>query len=110
DSQFALTAFQGGSLMVRYDAQKQVDANWIADTLTDPTSVPPYANEASAFIVPAVTDPVTAGWMFTGREHVFRSQNYGRNPVLATKAAHRANCNIWFGVFGDLNGNGKYDL
>jgi hypothetical protein len=110
DRDFALTAFQSGSLMVRYDPLKQVDANWIADTLADPTSVPPYAREASAFIVPAETDPVTPGWMWTGREHVFRSQNYGRNPILATKAAHRANCNIWFGTFSDLNGNGEYDL
>jgi hypothetical protein len=60
--------------------------------------------------VPAETDAVQAGWMWTGREHVFRSTNYGRNPLLATKDAHRANCNIWFGAFGDLNGNGRYDL
>ena len=72
--------------------------------------MPNYAAELSAFIVPEVTDPVLAGWMYTGREHVFRSTNYGRNPVLATKAAHRANCNIWNGNFGDLNGNGRYDL
>jgi hypothetical protein len=110
DSEFAITASQGGALSVRYDRQKQVDVNWISDTIDDPTSVPPYANEASAFIVPARTDPVTPGWLWTGREHLFRSQNYGRNPLLATKAAHRANCNVWFGTFGDLNGNGKYDL
>jgi len=110
DSQFALTAFQGGQLMVRYDAQQQVDVNWISDTLSDPTNVPPYALEASAFIVPAISDAVHPGWLFTGREHVFRSMNYGRNPVLATKQAHRDNCNIWYGAFGDLNHNDIYDL
>jgi len=110
DSQFALTAFQGGQLMVRYDAQQQVDVNWISDTLSDPSNVPPYALEASAFIVPAISDAVHPGWLFTGREHVFRSTNYGRNPVLATKQAHRNNCNIWYGAFGDLNGNDIYDL
>jgi hypothetical protein len=110
DSMFALTAFQSGQLMARYNPMQQVDVNWIADTLTDPTSVPPYALEQSAFIVPAVSDPVRPGWMFTGREHVFRSTNYGRNPLLATKDAHRANCNIWYGAFGDLNKNDVYDL
>ena len=116
DSQFALTAFQSGQLMVRYDPLLQVDANWIADTIGDPSSVPPYALEASAFIVPAVSDSAMAGWMYTGREHIFRSKNYGRNPFFgvgntqAAKDAHRANCNIWYGIFDDLNGNGVYDL
>jgi hypothetical protein len=41
---------------------------------------------------------------------VFRSTNYGRNPILATKEAHRANCNIWDGSFADINNNGTYDL
>jgi hypothetical protein len=115
DSEFALTAYQGGSLMVRYIPQQQQDTNWISDTLSDPANVPPYALEASAFIVPAETDPILPGWMWTGREHAFRSQNYGRNPIFgpnteAAKAAHRANCNTWTGGFDDLNGNGRYDL
>jgi hypothetical protein len=110
DQQFALTAFQSGQLEVRYDPMQQVDVNWIADTIGDPSNVPPYALEASAFIVPAISDPVHPGWLFTGREHVFRSKNYGRNPVLTTKQAHRDNCNIWYGAFGDLNGNDTYDL
>ena len=41
DQQFALTAFQSGQLMVRYNPLQQYDANWIADTLADPTSNPP---------------------------------------------------------------------
>ena len=110
DPLWALTAFQAGQLEVRYNPQEQQDVNWIADTLADPSSVPPFALEASAFIVPAISDPVNVGWLYTGREHVFRSTNYGRNPILATKAAHRANCNIWTGTFNDLNGNMMYDL
>jgi hypothetical protein len=110
DPNWALTAFQSGQLEVRYNPMQQYDVNWIADTLADPSSVPNYAAELSAFIVPAISDPVMAGHLFTGREHMFRSTNYGRNPLLATKAAHRANCNIWNGQFGDLNGNNTYDL
>ncbi|MFN2548348.1 MAG: hypothetical protein ABR567_13025 [Myxococcales bacterium] len=108
DQQFAVTAFQSGQLMARYNPMQQVDANWIADNLTDPHS--PYAFEQSAFAVPAVSDAVHAGWLWTGREHAFRSLNYGRNPIFTTKDEHRANCNIWYGVFGDLNHNNMYDL
>jgi hypothetical protein len=108
DPAYALSAFQSGQLMARYDPMQQVDANWIADTLTDPHS--PYSAEASAFIVPAVMDTKLAGHIFTGREHVFRSDNYGRNPFFTTKAAHRANCNIWYGVFGDLNNDHQYTM
>jgi hypothetical protein len=110
DQQWALSAFQFGSMMARYNPMQQQDANWISDTLSDPSSVPPFALEASAFIVPAVSDPVNVGMLFTGREHVFRATNYGRPPLLAAKAAHRANCNIWTGAFDDINGNGRYDL
>jgi len=110
DQQFAVTASQSGPLSNRYDPLQQVDVNWISDTLADPTSNPPYALEAVAFIAPMVTDPVQPGWMWTGREHVFRSQNYGRNPVLATKEQHRINCNVWYGAFADINHNGTYDL
>jgi hypothetical protein len=108
DPQWALTAWQSGQLEVRYDAQQQQDVNWIADTLIDPHS--PYSNENRGFMVPAISDPVHPGWLYTGLEHAFRSQNYGRNPVLATKQAHRDNCNVWYGVFGDLNGDNNYTL
>ena len=110
DQQFAVTSFQSGALSVRYNPLQQYDVNWIADTLADPTSNPPYALEASAFIVPAVSDALHPGWLFTGREHAFRSTNYGRNPILATKEQHRLNCNIWDGHFADINNNGTYDL
>ncbi|HEV3478087.1 MAG TPA: hypothetical protein VG144_01410, partial [Gaiellaceae bacterium] len=92
DEQFALTGWQGGVLQVRYNPMDQFDVNWIADTLL-------AAGEASPFIANAITDPVTPGWMWTGREHVFRSTNWGRNPALATKEQHRANCNVWTGTF-----------
>jgi hypothetical protein len=110
DQQFALTSFQSGQLSVRYNPLQQYDVNWIADTIGDPSSNPPYALEAVQFIAPAESDAAHVGWLWTGREHVFRSQNYGRNPLLATKEQHRANCNIWDGQFADINNNGTYDL
>ena len=75
--QLPLTAWQQGQLEVSYNPQDQVDANWISDTL-----FVFYGNEAVPFIGNAITDPVTPGWIWTGREHVFRSTNYGRNPAL----------------------------
>ena len=108
DPSWAMTAWQSGQLEVRYNPQQQSDVNWIADNLTDSHS--PYAAEASAFMVPAISDPKIPGHLFTGREHVFRSDNYGVNPVFATRDAFRANCNVWYGVFGDLNGDNNYTL
>ena len=96
DPNFAMTAWQGGVLQVRYTPMSQFDVNWVADTLLN-------SGEPSAFIGPAITDPVTPGTMWAGRQHVFRSDNWGRNPVFgvgeAAKAAHRANCNVWTGTF-----------
>jgi hypothetical protein len=102
DPEFALTGFQGGQLSVRYDPLKQVDVNWIADTL-----FVFYGNEGSPFIANAITDPVTPGGIWTGREHVFRSTNWGRNPVL-TKEKHRQHCSVWFGD-GDIDEDGTYE-
>lgn len=104
DSEFALTAWQQGQLEVRYTPMSQYDVQWISDTLWGP-----YAGESVPFIAMAITDPVTPGTLWTGRQHVFRSENWGRNPIFATKDAHRANCNVWSGGFGDVNGDGTYD-
>jgi hypothetical protein len=76
--------------------------NWIADTL-----FVFYGGEATPFIATAISDPVSPGWLWTGREHAFRSTNYGRNPIL-TKETHRLHCSVWTGD-GDVNGDGTYD-
>ena len=41
------------------------------------------------------------------REHVFRSDNQGRNPIL-TKETHRLHCNVWYGD-ADVDDNGVYE-
>ena len=55
---------------MRYDPLDQSDVNWIADTMFYF-----YANEGVPFIGNAITDPVKPGWIWHGREHVFRSTN-----------------------------------
>ena len=102
DPSFRQSAFQQGQLMVAYEPKNQVDQNWIADTL-----FVFYGNEGVPFIGPATTDPTHAGWIWTGREHLFRSTNYGRNPVM-TKQQHRDHCNIWYGD-ADVNESGAYE-
>ena len=69
--------------------------------------LPPYVNEAVPFTGSAITDPVQPGWMWTAREHVFRSTNYGLNPAF-DPAVVRDKCNVWFGDF-DVNQNGTYE-
>jgi hypothetical protein len=102
DADFRLTAWQQGQLEVSYNPQDQVDVNWISDTL-----FVFYGNEGAPFIANAITDPLVPGWLWTGREHVFRSQNYGRNLVL-TRDTHRLHCNVWTGD-GDVDGDGTYE-
>ncbi len=104
DPNFRQSGFQQGQLMVTYEPRNQEDMNWIADTLFED-----YGNEGVPFIGPATSDPKNAGWLWTAREHVFRSTNYGRNPAIPTKESHRENCNIWYGDF-DVNEDGVYTV
>lgn len=109
DSCFRQTAFQQGQLMVHYEPNNQLDGNWIADTLLVGGTGPLfYGNEGVPFIGPHLNDPVHAHWLWTGREHVFRSTNQGR-PAGMSKESHRENCNIWYGDF-DVDENGQYQL
>jgi hypothetical protein len=66
-----------------------------------------YGAEGVPFIGNAVTDPLTPGWLWTGREHVFRSTNYGINPVFPRSAVIE-HCNVWTGD-GDIDENGTYE-
>jgi hypothetical protein len=102
DPNFRLTGFQQGQLSVSYTPQDQVDTIWISDTL-----FVFYGGEAVPFIGNAITDPVTPGWIWTGREHVFRSTNYGRNQAIDL-ARQRLHCNIWTGD-GDIDEDGTYE-
>jgi hypothetical protein len=102
DPNFRLSGFQSGQLMVAYEPRNQVDMNWISDTL-----FVFYGNEASQFIAPATMDPTRAGWIWTGREHVFRSTNYGRAQGLSIEK-HRQHCSIWTGD-GDIDEDGTYE-
>ena len=104
DPNFRQTAFQSGQLFTSYEPKNATDQNWIADTLA---AFAPYALEGVPFIGPATNDPTRAGWLWTGREHLFRSTNYGRNPVM-TKAQHREHCNLWTGDF-DVDEDGDSD-
>ena len=102
DPTFRQSGWQAGQLMVSYDPQNQRDMNWIASSLV---FFAPYGLEGVPFIGPVTNDPTRAGWLWTGREHVFRSTNYGRRLGL-TEAQHRESCNVWDGDFDiDEDGN-----
>jgi hypothetical protein len=99
---FRLTGWQQGQLEVSFTPQDQVDITWISDNL-----FVFYGNEGVPFIGNAITDPVTPGAIWTGREHVFRSTNYGINPAFA-RAKVLEHCNVWTGD-GDIDENGTYE-
>jgi hypothetical protein len=88
---------------VSFTPQDQVDITWIADSLI---VLAPYNAEAVPFIGNAITDPVQPGWLWTGREHVFRSTNYGLNPAFPREDVLE-HCNVWTGD-GDVDESGAY--
>jgi hypothetical protein len=102
DPGFRLTGWQSGQLEVSFTPQNQLDTIWISDTL-----FVLYGNEPTPFIAAAITDPVTPGWLWTGRQHVFRSTNHGYNPLFPRPVVE-AHCNVWFGN-GDLDEDGTYE-
>ncbi len=65
-----------------------------------------YGDEGVPFVGNAITDPVQPGWLWHGREHVFRATNHGLNPAFS-EAAVREHCNVWTGD-GDIDENGVY--
>lgn len=102
DPNFKMTAWQQGQIENSYTPQDQVDINWISDTL-----FVFYGNEGVPFIANAISDPILPGWLWTGREHVFRSQNHGRAAGLSIEK-HRLHCSVWTGD-GDIDEDGTYE-
>jgi hypothetical protein len=96
---FRMTAWQQGQIEVSFTPQDQVDITWVSDTMFYF-----YNTEAVPFIGNAITDPVVPGRLWHGREHVFRANNNGLNPVFP-RATVLAECNVWYGS-GDLDGDG----
>jgi hypothetical protein len=102
DPAFKMTGWQSGQIEVSFTPQSQVDITWISDTL-----FVFYGNEGVQFIGNAITDRVTVGRLWTGREHVFRADNHGLNPAF-TKPVVLQHCNVWFGD-GDLDEDGRFE-
>ena len=102
DPCFRLSGWQQGQTMVTYDPKNQLDMNWTSDT-----HFVLYGTEANAFIGVANDDPTVAHRLWSAREHVFRSDNQGRNPIL-TRQTHREHCNVWYGD-SDVDDNGTYE-
>jgi hypothetical protein len=98
---FRMTAWQQGQLEVSFTPQNQTDITWVSDTM-----FVFYGSEQVPFIGNAITDPVQPGWMWHGREHVFRSRNYGLNPAFPRDNVLE-HCNVWTGD-GDIDENGVY--
>ena len=102
DPCFRLSGFQQGQTMVSYDPKNQLDMNWTSDT-----HFVLYGGEANAFIGVANDDHTVAHRLWSARQHAFRSDNQGRNPIL-TKQTHREHCNVWYGD-ADVDDNGVYE-
>ena len=102
DPGFRLTGWQSGQLEVSFTPQNQEDTTWISDTL-----IVFYGGEGSPFIAAANTDPIVVGRLWTAREHVFRANNHGLNPLFPRPIVE-LHCNVWYGN-GDLDEDGTYE-
>ncbi len=70
--------------------------NWVSDTFF----TPPGNTEGRSFYIPIIYDPAVAGTLFTGLEHVWRTQDDNGGQAFL-----ESNCNEFFGTFTSPCGN-----
>ena len=71
--------------------------NWVSDTFFGSG---PAAGEARSFYIPIIFDPVVDGSLFTGLQHVWRTQDDNGGQAFL-----ESNCNEFFGTFTAPCGN-----
>jgi hypothetical protein len=70
--------------------------NWVSDTFFSGAG----ASEARSFYIPIIYDPKVDGTMFTGLQHVWRTQDDNGGQAFL-----ESNCNEFFGTFSQPCGN-----
>ncbi|MFN2471827.1 MAG: Arc family DNA-binding protein [Gaiellaceae bacterium] len=109
DPNLTHSSYQTGASQVSYSHLDQVDQNWTADTFFYPPGVRPdccYGDEGREFITEVIADPRVSQRLFTGLEHVFRSNSFGSHLSIAK---HRQHCNSWYGD-ADVDEDGVFSL
>jgi hypothetical protein len=98
-----------------FDAQ--VDVNFHGDSetgwdwISDPFFIPPGSGEGRSFYIPIIYDPTVAGTIFTGLQHVWRTQDNGGNQVTLDNHCNELTgdfppgftCGDWVAIGQDLS-------
>ncbi|MFL6014770.1 MAG: exo-alpha-sialidase [Gaiellaceae bacterium] len=100
---FRFHTFAGSQADVNFSDGAMADWNWIAD----PFFLPPFtlSREVSEFYFPIISDPTTAGTIFAGTEHAWRTTTNGMGSM--SLADFRKHCNEWTGDFAVTCGDFK---
>jgi hypothetical protein len=70
--------FFDAQIDVNFHGTNELGWDWISDTFF----VGPGANEARSFYIPVIFDPTVSGTMFTGLQHVWRTQDSGGSQAF----------------------------
>ncbi len=87
--------FFDAQIDVNFNGTNELGWDWVSDTFfVTPRGVGAGASEGRSFYIPIIYDPAVAGTMFTGLQHVWRTQDNG-----GSQAFLGSNCNEFFGTF-----------
>jgi hypothetical protein len=82
--------FFDAQIDVNFHGTDELGWNWVSDTFFSGAG----AGEGRSFYIPIIHDPTVSGTMFTGLQHVWRTQDNG-----GSQAFLESNCNEFFGTF-----------
>jgi hypothetical protein len=83
--------FFDAQIDVNFQGTSETGWNWVSDTFFSGGAA---AGEARSFYIPIIYDPTVDGTMFTGLQHVWRTQDDNGGRVFL-----ESNCNEFFGTF-----------
>jgi hypothetical protein len=81
---------------VNFHGTSETGWDWVSDTFFSGAG----GNEARSFYIPIIHDPVVSGTIFTGLQHVWRTQDNGGSQAFLD-----SNCNELTGTFAQLCGD-----
>jgi hypothetical protein len=90
--------FFDAQIDMNFRAADELGWNWVSDTFFGPSGAGQF--EGRSFYIPVVFDPIVDGSVFTGLQHVWRTQDDNGGQAFL-----EANCNEFFGTFAAPCGN-----
>jgi len=90
--------FFDAQIDMNFRGTNELGWNWVSDTFFGPSG--PGRFEGRSFYIPIIHDPIVDGTLFTGLQHVWRTQDDNGGQAFL-----ESNCNLFFGTFAQPCGN-----